>query len=161
MKLKKNNLLIFKKLTLLWNAWRPGQKWLWRYVIISIFVVQLLSYVWLLVIPWTVAHQDFLSFTNSQNLLKLMCIELVISSKHLILCRPLFPLPSIFPASGSFPMCWLFASGDQSIGASTSASELLMNIQGWFCLGLTGLIFLLSKGLSKVCSSTSLKSSIL
>ena len=59
-----------------------------------------------------------------------------------------------FPASGSFPMNWLFASGGQSIGASTSVSVLPMNIQGWFPLGLTGLISLLSKGLSRVFSST-------
>ena len=58
-----------------------------------------------------------------------------------------------FPASGSFPMTWLFASSGQSIGASASASVLLMNVQGWFPLGLTGLIFLLSRGLSKIFSS--------
>ena len=54
-----------------------------------------------------------------------------------------------FPASGSFPMSWLFASGVQSIGASTSASVLPLNIQNWFILGLTGLISLQSKGLSR------------
>ena len=53
-----------------------------------------------------------------------------------------------------FPMSWLFSSGGQSIGASTSASVLPMNIQGWFPLRLTGLIFLLSRGLSRVFSST-------
>ena len=58
------------------------------------------------------------------------------------------------PASGSFPMSQLFASGDQSIGASASASVLPMNIQGWFPLGLTGLISLQSKGLSRVFSNT-------
>ena len=55
-----------------------------------------------------------------------------------------------FPASGSFPMSQLFPSGSQSIGASASASVLPMNIQGWFPLGLTGLIPLLSKGLSRI-----------
>ena len=59
-----------------------------------------------------------------------------------------------FPASGSFPVSRFFASGGQSIGASASASVLPMNIQGWFPLGLTGLISLLSKGLSRVFSST-------
>ena len=54
-----------------------------------------------------------------------------------------------FPASGSFPMSWIFASGGQSIWASASASALPVNIQGWFPLGLTGLISLLSKGLSR------------
>ena len=51
-----------------------------------------------------------------------------------------------FPASGSFPMSWLFASGGQSIGASASASVFPKSIQGWFPLRLTGLISLLSKG---------------
>ena len=55
-----------------------------------------------------------------------------------------------FPASVSFPMSQLLSSGGQSIGASASASVLPMNIQGWFPLGLTGLISLLSKGLSRV-----------
>ena len=59
-----------------------------------------------------------------------------------------------FPASGSFPMSQLFASGSQNIGASASASVLLMNIQGWFPLGLTGLISLQSKELSGVFSNT-------
>ena len=66
-----------------------------------------------------------------------------------------------FPASGSFLVSWLFVSSGQSIGASASASVLPINIQGWFPLGLTGLISLLSKGLSRVFSSTSLKASIL
>ena len=61
-----------------------------------------------------------------------------------------------FPESGSFPMSQLFASGSQSIGASASISVLLMNIQGWFPLGLTGLISLLSKGFSGVFSSTTI-----
>ena len=59
-----------------------------------------------------------------------------------------------FPASGSFPRSQLFTSGGQSIGVSASALVLPMNIQGWFPLGLTGLISLLSKGLSRVFSST-------
>ena len=62
-----------------------------------------------------------------------------------------------FPASGSFPMSQLFASGGQSIGASASTSVLPMNIQGWFPLGLTGLISLQSKGLSRVFSSTTIR----
>ena len=60
-----------------------------------------------------------------------------------------------FPVSWSFPISWLFAPGGQSIEASASASVLPMNIQGWFPLGLTGLISLLPKGLSSVfCSTT-------
>ena len=59
-----------------------------------------------------------------------------------------------FPASGSLPMSWLFTSGGQSIGNSASASVLPMNTQGWFPLGLTGLISLQSKWLSRVFPST-------
>ena len=61
------------------------------------------------------------------------------------------------PASGSFPVSLLFASGDQSIGVSASTSVLPVNIQGWVPLGLTGLISLFSKGLSRVFSSTTLQ----
>ena len=60
--------------------------------------------------------------------------------------------PQSFPASGSLPMSWLFASGGQRIGASTSASVLLMSIQGWFPLRLTSLMPLLFKGLSRIFS---------
>ena len=59
-----------------------------------------------------------------------------------------------FPASGSFPVSWLFTSGGQSTGVSASASVLPMNIQDWFPLGLTGLISLQSKRLSRVFSNT-------
>ena len=62
-----------------------------------------------------------------------------------------------FWASGSFPMSRLFTSGGQSIGASVSASVLPMNIQGWFPLGLTNLISLQSKGLSRVFSNTTVQ----
>ena len=67
---------------------------------------------------------------------------------------PFSACPQSFPVSGSFPMCCLFALGGQLIGASASASVLPMYIQGWFPLGLTGFIPLLSKGLSRVFSST-------
>ena len=62
-----------------------------------------------------------------------------------------------FPASGSFPVSRFFPSGGQAIGASASASILPMNIQGWFSLGLTGLISLQSKGLSRVFSNTTVQ----
>ena len=67
---------------------------------------------------------------------------------------PFSSCPQSFPAWRSFPVSQLFASGGQSIGASASAWVLPMNIQGWFPLGLTGLISFLSKGLSRVFSST-------
>ena len=69
--------------------------------------------------------------------------------------------PWSFPASGSFPVSQPFASNDQNTGASASASILPVNIQGWSPLRLTGLISLLSKGLSGVFSSSSSKASIL
>ena len=62
-----------------------------------------------------------------------------------------------FPASGSFPRSKFFASGGQSTGASASVSVLSLNTQGWFHLGLTGLIFLLSKGLSRIFSNTTVQ----
>ena len=62
-----------------------------------------------------------------------------------------------FPASGSFRMSQFFTSGGQSIGTSGLASVLPMNIQGWFPLGLTGLIFLQPKGLSRVFSNTTVQ----
>ena len=65
--------------------------------------------------------------------------------------------PQSFPATGSFPVSHLFASGGQRSGASASASALPMNIQGWFSLGLTSLISLQSKGFSRVFSSTTVK----
>ena len=99
------------------------------------------------------AYQASLSFTISQSLLRLMSIELVMQSNHLILVILFFCLQS-FPASGSFPMSEFFASGGQSIGASASTSVLPMNIQSWFPLGLIGLISLRSKWLSRVSSNT-------
>ena len=63
---------------------------------------------------------------------------------------PFFSCLQSFPASGSFPMSWLFVPTGQNIGVSASASVLPMNIQSWFPLGLTGLISLLSNRLSRV-----------
>ena len=70
---------------------------------------------------------------------------------------PFSSCPHSFPASWSFPMSRFFISGGQSIGASASASVLPMNIQDWFPLGLTGLISLQSKGLSRVFSNTTVQ----
>ena len=80
-------------------------------------------------------------------------------------CHPTIPSSVVpfsshlqsFPASGSFPMSQLFASGSQSIGVSASASVLPMNIQDWFPLGLTGWISLQSKGLSRDFSNTTVQ----
>ena len=108
-------------------------------------------------IPWTAAHQVSLSFTISWSLLKLMSIESVMLSNHLILCWPLLLPPSVFSSIKVFLMSQLFALGGQSIGASASASVLPMNIQPWFPLGWTGLISLQSAGLLKVLSNTIIK----
>ena len=109
-------------------------------------VVQLLSPVWLFVTPWTAACLIPCPLppgvcTNSYPLSQ-WCHPTISSS-----------CPQSFPASGSFQMSQLFASGGQSIGASASASVLPRNIQGWFPLGLNGWISLLSKGLSRAFSN--------
>ena len=105
--------------------------------------------------PWTAGLQASLSFTISRSLLKLMSLESVMPSNHLILCQPLLFLPSIFPSIRVFsndsavrfrwPKYWSF---------SFSASVLPMNIHDWFPLGLTGFDFLQSKKLSRVLFST-------
>ena len=117
---------------------------------------QSLSFVWLFAIPWTAARQAYLSITNSQSLLKLMSIESVMPSNHLILCHPPSHIQS-FPASGSFQMNQFFTSGGQSIEVSASASVLPLNIQGWFPLGWTAWISLLFKGLLWVFSKTTVQ----
>ena len=119
--------------------------------------VQLLSRVRLFVTPRTEARQASLCITNSWSLLKLMSIELVMSSNYLSSVVPFSSHLQPFPASGSFPMSQFFASGGQNIGVSVSASVLPMNIQDWFPLGLTGLISLQSKGLSRVFSNTTVQ----
>ena len=119
--------------------------------------VQSLSRVRLFVTLWTATRQASLSITNSWSLLKFMSITSVMPSNHLILCRPLLLLLSIFPASGSFPMSWFFASVGHRFGVSASALVLPMNIQDWFPLGWTGWISLQSKRLSRVFSNTTVQ----
>ena len=102
--------------------------------------VQSLSCVQLFATPWTVACQASLYITNSWSLLRLMSIQLVMPSNHLVLCCPLLLLPSIFPSIRvfsnesvlhiSWPKYWSFSS----------ASVLPMNIQDWFPLELTGIL---------------------
>ena len=141
-------LLLFVKP--IWNVWQD-----------SIFVlqfssVQSLSCVQLFATPWTTARQaPFPSWTP--GLPKLMSIESVMPSTHLILCSPLLPLPSIFPSIRVFSNSQLFASGGQSIGVSASTSILPMNTQDWFPLGWTGWFSLPSKGLSRVFSNTTVQ----
>ena len=86
--------------------------------------VQLLSRAWLFVTPWTAACQASLSITNSRSPPKPMSIESVMPSNHLILCRPLLLVPSIFPSIRVFSMSQLFASGSCPGGAQTESCVL-------------------------------------
>ena len=117
--------------------------------------VQWQNHVQLFGTPWTEEHQA------SPSLSPGVCsTSWSLSWSHPTISSPVFPFsscPQSFPGSGFFPVSQFFASGGQSIGASASASVLPMNIQGWFPLGLTGLISLQSKGLSRVFSSTTVQ----
>jgi len=97
---------------------------------VNFVVVQSLGHVQLFATPWTAARQVSMCFAIFWSWLKLMSIELVMPSKHLILCCPLLFLSSIFPSSGFFLVSQLFPSGGQSIGASVSALVLPINLQG-------------------------------
>ena len=115
-------------------------------------LVQSLNCVQLFGTPWTASLQALLSSTICQSLLRFISVELMMLSNYLILC-PTLPFGlQYFPASRSFSMSQLFTSGSQCIGVSALATILTMNIWGWFPLGLTGLISLQSKGLSRVSS---------
>ena len=105
-------------------------------------VVQSLNRVWLFGTLWTAAHQAPLSIDRWCYLI--ISISAISFSSCLL----------SFPASGSFPVSQLFASGGQSIGASASA--LPVNFQDWFPLGLTGSVSLQSKGLPRVFSNTTI-----
>ena len=124
---------------------------------IIVVVVQLAQSYLTLCNPMDCSMPGFLSYTSprvceSSCSLSRWCHPTVTSSMFLS-----SSCPQSFPASGSFPMSWLFASGDQSIGVSASASVLPMSIQDWFPLGLTGLTSLQSKGLSRVFSNTTVQ----
>ena len=107
---------------------------------------------------WTAACQAFLSFTVSRSLLKLMSIESVMPSNHFNLCHPLLLLPSIFSSISVFSNASALRIRWPKYWSLSSTSILPMNIQGWFPLGLTGLISLQSKGLSRVFSAPQFKS---
>ena len=124
------------------------------YYLSFVFVVQSLSCVQLFATPWTAACQASLSFTISQSLLKLLSIESVMPSNHLIFCRPLLLLPSIFPSIRVFsnqlalhirwPKYWSFSF---NISPSNAYSGLISFRIDWFDL-------LTVKELSKVFSNT-------
>ena len=123
--------------------------------------VRSLSHVRLFAIPWNAARQASLSITtpgacSNSCPLSWWCHPTISSS-----VIPFSTCLQSFPASGSFPVSRLFTPGGHSTGASALASVLPVNIQDWFPLGLTGLISLLSKGLSRVLQHHSSKASIL
>ena len=120
--------------------------------------VQSPSHVRLFVTPWTAARRASLSITNSRVYsnscpLSRWCHQTISTS-----VVPFSFCLQSFPASGSFPVSQLFTSGGQSIGVSASVSVFPINIQDRFPLGWTGWIFLQSKGLSRVFSTSQFKS---
>ena len=124
----------------------------WLFILL---VVQSLSHVELFVTSWTQLTRLLCPSPSPRTCsnscpLNQLCNPTISSSM-----APFSPCSQSFPASESFPVSQLLASGSQNIGAS--ASVLPMNIQDWFPLGLTGLISLLSKGLSRVFSNTTVQ----
>ena len=120
--------------------------------------VQSLSRVRLFATPWIAARQASLFITNSQNPPKPLSVELVMPSSHLIFCRPLLLLPSIFPSirvfSNELALCIKWG---QTIGVSALASFLPKKSQGWSPSEWTGCISLQSKGISRVFSNTTVQ----
>ena len=123
--------------------------------------VQSHSCVRLFATPWTAAHMASLYIINFRSLLRLMSIKLVMPSNHLMFCRPLLLLSSIFPSIRVFSDESVLHIRWPNIGVSASASVLPMNIQDWFPLRLTGWISLQSKGLSSLLQHLSSKVLIL
>ena len=131
---------------------------LMRHEAVQFSSVQSLSRVWLIATPWITARQASLSITDSRSLLKLMSIESVLPSKHLILCRPLLLLPTIPPSIRVFsnestlhmrwPKYWSFSF---SISPSKEHPGLIFGWNGW--------ISLQSKGLSRVFSNITVQNS--
>ena len=120
-------------------------------------VVQSTSHVRLFATPWTRARQASLSLTISWSLSKFMSIKLVMPSNHLILCHLLLLLPSIFPSIRVFSNESVLGTRWPKYWSFSFSISLSKHIQSWFPLGLTGLISLLSKGLSRVFSITTLQ----
>ena len=122
--------------------------------VVQLSSVQSLNHVWLFATLWTAERQASLSIINSQSYLNSHPLSWWC---HPTISSSVVPFSSrlqSFWASGSFPMSQFFASDGPSIGVSASASVLSINIQDWFPLGLTSLISLQSKGLSRVFSNT-------
>ena len=134
------------------GAWVGGGAWEIFLGWLLLLLVQLLSYIWLFVTPWTAAWQASLSLSprvcSNSCPLSWWCHPTISSS-----VTPFSSCLQSFPASESFPVSQLFALGGQSIEVSSSASILPVDIQSWFPSGWTGLISLQSKGHSRVFSS--------
>ena len=122
-------------------------------------IVQSVRCLWLLATPWTCSTPGLPCPSLSPGICSHSCP--LSPWCHPTISSFVAPFsscpPQSFPASGSFPVSWLFTSGGQSNGPSASASVLPMTIQDWFPLGWTGWIFLQSKGLSRVFSSTTVQ----
>ena len=119
--------------------------------------VQSLSCVWFFMTPRTAAQKASLSIRNSQSLFKLISIESVMPSNYVSLCCPLLLLPSIFPSIRVVSNESVLPKGGKSNGISASASVLPMNMWDRFPLGLTNLISMLYKGLTRVLSNTTIQ----
>ena len=125
---KENTFLKKKKYYFGWVCVSENQYYILHFYLFCCFPVT--QSVQLFATPWSAARHVSLSFTNSRTLLKLMSIESVMPSNHLILFHPLLLLLSIFPSIRVFLMSQFLASGGQSIGTSVSVSVLPMTIQG-------------------------------
>ena len=125
------------------------------YLIVPLLLLFICYHIWLFGTPWSAACQASLSFTipeSNSHRLSQWCHPTI--SFYVI---PFSSCLQSFPTLRSFPMSQFFASGSQSIDVSASAPILPMNSQDWFPLGLTGLISLQSKGLSRVFSNTTIQ----
>ena len=119
-------------------------------------VVQLLSHIQLFVTPWTAACQEASRSFTIWSLLKLMSIESVMPSNHLVLCRPLL-LPSVFPSVREFSNESVLCIRWSKYWSFSFSISLSNEYSGWFPLGLTGLISLQSRGISRVFSRTTVQ----
>ena len=109
------------------------------------------------VTPWTIAHQGSLSITNSRSLLKLMSIESVMPSNHLILCHPLLLLLQSFPASGSFQMSQFFTSDGQKYWSFSFNISPFNECSGLISFSMDWLDVFAVQGTSRVFSNTTVQ----
>ena len=123
--------------------------------------VQSLSHIWLFATPWTIARQASLSITNSWSLLRLMSIESVMPSNHLILCPPILLLPLIFPSIRVFTNESVLHIRWPKYWSLSLASVFPMNIQDWLPLGWTGWISFWTRDSQESSPTPQFKTSIL